>query len=300
MERFGVGDKAFVSSSVSLDELEEFYRVDEGWVPADRPYVWNIYVMSLTGIVTYLDYGYPDLMIGLGGAGIALSHMRGKWPEAEGSAVDARCLRFGWSVADAIVSGSGNMKVRRGSTYDVKFDDFRRYRRELGKDVAPLRVVLTAEGLKADELRYPIYNEVDGRTLIATSERGYEAIEREAQGLSAEFNPLGRCMFEVLGAEKADVEKLMRLLRSKYGVRLADLEGGPHVSHEFFLARLVDEFRLTVSPVFVDSLNGRGEQRLTPLAGEGFGPLDSPTGQVIGRRFFGDFTFLRTQVRYHP
>lgn len=297
---FSVGDKPFRALPVPVEDLKEFYRIDRSMMPADRPYAWSIYVMSLTGIVTYLDYSYPDRKAGLTGSGVALSHMKDKWREAEGSEADAKCLKFGWSEADAIVTSASNVRAKLGSGYEVEFDDLKKYRaEELGKDAAPLRVVLTKDGFNAEELKYPIFNQSDRRTLIVTSTRGYEAMEREAQKLPPECEPMKLSRFEVLGDEEVDVGELMRLLRSKYGVMLADLSGGPHLSNQFFLSKLVDEYRLTVSPVFINSLNDEGKQRLTPLAGKGFGPSNSPTGPVIGRRYYKDYTFIRTAVNYH-
>ena len=95
-----------------------------------------------------------------------------------------------------------------------------------------------------------------------------------------------------------DIDELMRRLKVNYRVNLADLEGGPKTSHEFFLGKLVDEFRVTISPVFIDSLNDEGERRPISLEGSGYYSTNAPTGNIIGRRYFEDYTFLRSTVNY--
>ena len=123
-------------------------------------------------------------------------------------------------------------------------------------------------------------------------------MENEAGKLPSRYKPMDTCVFEILGDNQVDFKELMKRLKINYKVNLADLEGGPTTSHEFFLNRLVDEFRLTISPVFIDSINGEAERRPIPLEGSGFDSINAPTGTIIGRRYFGDFTFIRSTVNY--
>ncbi len=292
-------NKSFSEDPIPLDELKEFYRIDEAKLPKERPYVWNIYVMSLTGIVSFLEHKNIDSSVGMGGRGISLGNMKGKLPEAEGSDADRRCLCFGWTVSDAIIAGANILRVEQNATFNVPYRDMNEYRKsELGKELPPIRVLLTRNGFNSDELKYPIFNINEPRTIIATSKKGYRAMMVEAEKLSPRYNPLDTCIFEILGDSQVDVNELMRRLKVNYRVDLADLEGGPRTSHEFFLDKLVDEFRVTISPVFIDSLNAEGERRPISLEGSGYHSANAPTGNIIGRRNFKEYTFLRSTVNY--
>jgi len=292
-------NKSFSATPVPLDELKEFYRVDDAKLPKERPYLWNIYVMSMTGIVSFLDHKSTDSSVGLGGRGISLGNMRGILPEANGSDADRRCLCFGWTEADAIIAGANIIRVEPDATFRVLYKDMNEYRKnELGKEKPPIRVLLTRNGFSSDELKYPIFNSKESKTVIATSKIGYKAMEAEAEKLSPHYNPMDACIFEIIGDSQVDVKELMRRLKFNYRVDYADLEGGPRTSHEFFLGRLVDEFRVTISPVFIDSLNNEDERRPIPLEGSGYNSTNAPTGTMMGRRYFEEYTFLRSTVNY--
>jgi len=292
-------NKSFSENPVPLNELKEFYRIDDTKLPKERPYLWNIYVMSLTGIVSFLDHQNTDSSVGLGGRGISLRNMKGILPEADGSDADQRCLCFGWTQADAIIAGANILRVEPGATFKAQYKDMEEYRKnELGKMEPPIRVLLTRNGFSSDELKYPIFNSKESKTVIATSKIGYKALEVEAEKLSPHHNPLDTCIFEILGDSQVDVKELMRRLKVNYGVDYADLEGGPRTSHEFFLLRLVDEFRVTISPVFIDSLNDEGERRPITLEGSGYNSVNAPTGTMIERRYFKEYTFIRSTVNY--
>ncbi len=292
-------NRSFSTDPIPLDELKEFYRIDDTKLPEERPYLWNIYVMSLTGIVSFLEHKNKDSSVGLGGRGISLGNMKGKLPEAGGSDADRRCLCFGWTVADAIIAGANILRVEPSATFKVPYEDMNEYRKsELGKELPPIRVLLTRNGFNSEELKYPIFNSEESKTIIATSKNGYGAMEVEAEKLSPHYDPLDACIFEILGDNQVDIYELMKRLKVKYRVDLADLEGGPKTSHEFFLGRLVDEFRVTISPVFIDSLNDEGERRPISLEGGGYYSSNAPTGNIIGRRFFEEYTFLRSTVNF--
>jgi riboflavin biosynthesis pyrimidine reductase len=292
-------NKSFSVDPAPLDELGEFYRIDEAKLSRERPYLWNIYVMSLTGIVSFLEHKNQDSSVGLGGRRISLGNLKGKLPEADGSDTDRRCLCYGWTQADAIIAGANILRVEPNATFMVPYEDMNEYRkRELGKELPPIRVLLTRKGFNSEELRYPIFNPGEPKTVIATSEKGYRAMEAEAEKLPSQLNPLDACIFEILGDSQVDLCELMKRLKEKYRVNLADLEGGPSTSHEFFLDKLVDEFRVTISPVFIDSLNDEGERRPISLEGKGYHSSNAPTGNIIGRRNFKEYTFIRTTVNY--
>jgi riboflavin biosynthesis pyrimidine reductase len=291
--------KSFTASQVPLNELKEFYRLDGTKLPRDRPYLWNIYVMSLTGIVSFLEHKNSDSSVGLGGRGISLRNLEGVLPEADGAESDHRCLCFGWAVADAIIAGANILRVEPKVTFKVPYRDMNEYRRiELGKELPPIRVLLTRNGFNSEELKSPIFHSGEFKTIIATSKIGFRAMESEAEELSPHLSPLDSCIFETFGDSQVDLGELMKCLKVKYGVNLADLEGGPRTSHEFFMGRLVDEFRVTISPVFIDSLNIEGERRPISLEGSGYDTANAPTGNIIGRRNYGEYTFLRSTVNF--
>ena len=178
-ERF----KEFKDHPVPIRELEVFLRLDEKRIPNERPYAWYMFVMTADGIGSLAERSYPNRSVGLGGTGLALRHLIGKVPEAEGAKADADMLQFGWAVADAVLGGANLLRAEptlKMAPWDKRFLD---YRARLGKDRLT-NIFLTANGFSAEEMKgYPILRSKDLRVIIATSENGHARMMAELKKL---------------------------------------------------------------------------------------------------------------------
>jgi riboflavin biosynthesis pyrimidine reductase len=282
----------FSKLPVPIEEMEKFYSVHK--MPHNRPYTWYMFVMSADGIGSLVEKAYHDTGIGLSGPGIALKHFRDSRPEAIGAYVDWRLLQYGWAVADAVASGSNVLKAEPELLW-LPFDgDLLDYRQALGKE-APLRVLITGNGFSSEELSYPVFRP-DGRfnTLIATSEKGYQRMQRELEHVKG---PEPTAEIKAFGSERVDFEELVRVLHREYAVKHLDLQGGPDISGQFFKKKLVDEYRLTLSPTIVGGINSEGLPRPGPVK-TSYGPEDLITMNLIKEGTYGSHKFLRYEVKY--
>lgn len=286
--------KEFSQVPVPIKEMEEFYAIEDKNIPLNRPYIWYMFVMSADGVGSLLERAYKDPGIGLSGPGIALKQFRDRRPEAIGAYVDSELLQYGWAIADAVLAGSGVLKAEPYLTWmpwDKRFLD---YRRDLGKDAA-LRVVVTGSGFTAKEMEYPVFRP-DNKTfatLIATSESGYERMQREME--SMHHKPTAE--FRIFGEERVDFKKMLKVLRGEYKVKFLDLQGGPDIGGQFLNDELVDEYRITISPGIAGSINSEGKQRPTPVK-TSFGPENLLTMSLLGLGVHGSHTFHRYKVNY--
>lgn len=235
------------------------------------------------------EASYPDKSIGLSGPGLALAHMKDKRPEAVGAYADWRLLQYGWAAADALASGSGVLKAEPGLTWMPADRDLITYMSEKN----PLRVLITGNGFSAEELGYKVFRPEGFRTLVATSQRGYEKIQQEMSRMPEAQRP--QAEFRTFGDKRVDFKELLRVLRQEYDVRTLDLQGGPDIAGQFFKEGLVDEFRLTVSPAVAGYMNSAGEQRPGPVKAS-FGPEELRTMGLVAVGHSGSHLFLRYKV----
>ena len=278
---------------ISIEDMKQFYTIEEKKIPRSRPYVWYMFVMSADGVGSLKEENYHDKGIGLSGPGLALKQFRDTRPEARGAYADWRLLQYGWAIADAVASGSGVLKAEPNLTWMPVDPDLSEYRTALAKEL-PLRVLITGNGFSAKEMSYPVFRPEGFRTLVATSERGYERMQNEMASVKEE--PTAE--FKTFGSDRVDFAEMLRILRKEYNVKLLDLQGGPDIAGQFFEQGLVDEYRLTASPAIAGSINSEGKQRPGPVK-TGFGPESIVTMELVGLGVSGSHTFHRYEVRHH-
>lgn len=262
----------FDNMRIPVAEMEEYLRIDERSIPEKRPYVYFMFVKSVDGIGSMNEPGYHDPMIGMAGPGIAGRHIAEKGvKDAEGAAADWRLLQYGWATADAVIGGSNIIRGEKNIIWRPYDSDLIEYRKGMGKGESPIQVVLTGRGIDRKTMEYPIFNTGGVRTIIATSRNGYDMM-KGYKGSSVEF--------EVFREGRVDINELLPRLRQNYGVRVLDLQGGPTVFGEFLKARVIDELRITQSPLIIGSENSKGERRPGPTERLHF-PADMPV--VLGK-----------------
>lgn len=280
----------FSKAEVPIEEMERFYAIDPKDIPKDRAYGWLMFVQSYDGIIAFLDPTYPDPAIANSGPGIAKRH-RG----VRGSTTDYRLLNFGWAVSDAIIAGAGIIRGEPQLEYDVFWQDLRDYRKDVLGKGEPIRVILTRSGLDATTLQYPIFNSDRYQTIIFASEKAHKTTLEALENLP---DTADRIKIEVAGKIDADIQKLPYILRQKYGVVLADWQGGGDIAGQAYQARAFDEDRKTISPIVIGSLTQDGRPRPTSVK-TSFTPTTAPDIYNMRVRQFDDFVFQRGKTKYN-
>lgn len=282
----------FSQADVPINEIKHFYKIPIKELPIDRPYVWFMFVQSADGIGSLMEAKYPDPKIGLSGPGIALRQFSGRRTEAAGSETDHRLLEAGWAFADAVIAGSGILKAEPFLTWMPEYSDLVDYQKR--KKALPIRVLVTGRGFDKEQLQNPVFHPKGFRTLVATSETGFDFMEKQKK--SIDQNP-PTAEFRSFGSERVDFKELLRVLKKEYEVKLLDLQGGPDISGQFFKGHLVDEYRLTIAPAIAGYLNSQGEHRPQSVKAS-FTPDELITMNLRKIGIFQDHLFLRYKVGY--
>ncbi|OZM72670.1 hypothetical protein CFN78_13645 [Amycolatopsis antarctica] len=161
------------------------------------------------------------------------------------NAADQRVFRVGRDLADVVLVGAGTA-VREG------FEGFRadglmadRRRRHGLSAVPPIAVVTTGPSLVADA---PVLRAAGARTIVLTCGAA-PAASRTAWAEAG-------ARVEVVGDTEVDLPAALDLLQAGGFTRI-DCDGGPGLFGSLLAEGLVDELRLTVSPLLVAGQAGR-------------------------------------------
>jgi riboflavin biosynthesis pyrimidine reductase len=202
---------------VDDDELERLYSY-----PADPRWVAVNYVSSADGAVE------------VGGRARRLSN-----------APDRKVLRLGSELADVLLVGANTAMVEEFEGVHPDDETLRRRRRHGLADIPPTAVVTTGRTLAVDA---PVITKAKVPTIVITCESA-PAGKREAWAeAGAELLVVGEDTVDVAAAVRALVDR---------GLGRIDCEGGPHLFGSLIEAGVVDELRLTVSPLLVSGTAGR-------------------------------------------
>ena len=226
--------------------------------PVDRPYTLLNLVGTLDGQATLGDTGARDI----------------------GSKTDHRLMHRLRTVAEGLLHGAGT----------IRMDDFpprvppdlipERLARGLAEQ--PLGAVVSASGNLSPSLRY---FSIRPPAVFTTNDR--QAALSDTLGARA-------TVFGV-GEEAVDLADALRLLRTRFGIRVLLSEGGPKLAHGLIAAGLVDELFLTLAP----KLGSDGDApRL--VVGPRFLPSDVPRLSLLGVLHHEDELFLRYRLSPTP
>ena len=97
------------------------------------------------------------------------------------------------------------------------------------------------------------------------------------------------------------LSEVLRYLRTKKNVKLADVSGGGEVISQLCREKLIDELRLNISGQLCGSLNTEGQHRSTlfPSKDYVYTPTTTPLVKHKQIRVFNDdFIFLRSGIQY--
>lgn len=175
---------------------------------------------------------------------------------------DRKVLQLGSDLADVVLVGATTAMVEdfRGVHPGEETLEIRR-RHDLA-DVAPTAVVTTGS-LPTDA---PAITRAATTTFVITCASAPEAKQKAWKEAGAELI--------VAGEQEVDLAAAVRELADR-GMRRIDCEGGPHLFGGLIEAGLVDELRLTVSPLLVSG----GASRIA--AGTPLDPVDMELATVL-------------------
>lgn len=199
------------------NELEQLYSY-----PDDRPWLAVNFVSSADGAVE------------LGGQARELS-----------TPPDRTVLRLGSDLADALLIGATTAMVERFQGVHPDEHTRARRRRHGLADIPPTAVVTTGRGLPTDA---PVITRAPVPTLVITCAAAPADLQRAWRDAGAEVILAGDDVVDLAAAVSALVER---------GLRRIDCEGGPHLFGALLAEGLVDELRLTVSPLLTAGPAGR-------------------------------------------
>ncbi|WP_345964477.1 pyrimidine reductase family protein [Streptomyces sp. BRB040] len=158
---------------------------------------------------------------------------------------DRKVLQLGSDLADVLLIGATTAMVEgfRGVHPD-RHTLARRRRHDLA-DTPPTAVVTTGRSLPPDA---PVITRARVPTIVLTCASAPEATRRAWQDAGADV--------VVAGEDTVDLAAAVPALTGR-GLRRIDCEGGPRLFGALTAARLVDELRLTVSPLLTAGPAGR-------------------------------------------
>lgn len=158
---------------------------------------------------------------------------------------DKRVFRLGRDLADVVLVGAGTAVVENFRGVRPTEQTVERRRRLGFVDVPPIAVVTTGRTLSADA---PVITEPVVPTIVITCATAPRDKREEWTAAGATVLIAGTDTVDLTVAVAALVER---------GLGRIDCEGGPHLFGSLLAAGLVDELRLTVSPLLVAGAAGR-------------------------------------------
>lgn len=158
---------------------------------------------------------------------------------------DQRVLHLGSDLADILLVGATTAMVEdfRGMHPD---ETTRRRRERHGlRDVPPTAVVTTGRSLPADA---PVISQAPTPTIVITCATAPAGKQKAWEDAGAELL--------IVGDDTVDLGTAVRELTDR-GLLRIDCEGGPHLFGSLLASGLVDELRLTLSPLLVSGAHER-------------------------------------------
>jgi riboflavin biosynthesis pyrimidine reductase len=248
-------------------------------LPRSKFHVYSNFVTTLDGIVSLQVKGHS--------AGGDISGF---------SAEDRMIMGLLRAVADTVIVGSGTLAADPRHIWTAEDicpelkNEYRRVRSALGRNTAPLNVLVSASGRL--DLRLPVFASGRVPVLVLTTVAGAKRLMKQRASSGVEIRAVRRAGLEIPPA--AILEELGRLHSGK---RIL-LEGGPRLLAAFYKARLLNEQFLTQAP----QIAGRnlGDPRLSLVMGQTFAPGDPLWGSLIDLRRGAGLLFLRYAFAARP
>lgn len=223
----------------------------------DRPYATVVFAMSADGKIA-ADDAQPSF----------------------GSDADYKHLERQVAAADAVLVGAGTMRAG-GSAMRVQDSELIQARQREGKPEQPAQIVCTRSGELDTDL--PFFRQAVPRWLLTTKKGAQDWQE------SAHFDQV---LIHETSDQSVDWKPAFEQLKGMGIENLAVLGGGEIVA-ALLQAGLIDEFHLTVCPLFLG-----GAERPTPVGGPGFSEDSAPRLTLLKMQQVEQELFLHYRVEH--
>lgn len=239
----------------------------------DRPYIVGSCVTTIDGIAAYPDYPESN-----------------PWNAISDSKIeDSFFLGLLRTVSDAILVGVNTLRIESNHLWTPAYaaprfrDLFEKQRRTLGKTDHFFNLFLFGSG--SFPLTAAVLRQRNITTVIFTKMHIGKRIARAAAFRNAQI--------EVVSQENF-LPAILRRIRTRYGVRLLLLEGGPTTFGSFLTHHALDELFLTEAPKIAG--NNRHAMRPTFAQGTAFPPREARRVSILSEKIAGDYRFLRYKI----
>jgi riboflavin-specific deaminase-like protein len=197
-----------------------------------------------------------------------------------GSATDHRLMQRLRTVADGLLHGAGTIRLDHFAPRVPRDLIHERLARGLAEQ--PLGAVVTASGNLSPDLKYfslrpPIVFTTDARQAEVTEKLG------------------SRATVFGMGDGSVDLAEALKILRTRFAIRVLLCEGGPKLTHGLIVRGLVDELFLTLAP----KLGGDAEAPGL-VVGPRFKPPEVPRLTLLDVLEHEGELFLRYRLKPEP
>jgi riboflavin biosynthesis pyrimidine reductase len=269
----------FSSPMIPLQEIIDFYSLEEIQIPLNRPFTWSNSLVSIDGILHFLEHSKTVGEVGL--------HHIHSIKEQE---ADWRLLNASRAFADAVLLTGQIIRDEVDVDCSVKYQDLIEMRRTMGKrGDHPIHCILSRTG--DIPLDRPLFNNPNLDIWIFTSQEGIVSLKIKIGNVKANVS------FYMVDNSIAE---MLSILHSN-GIHHLDVSSGGRVIRSFTDAQLLDEVRMTMTGQLIGPKNSKGEHRpsLYPLERKSYTPSTAPLIKWKGIRTCGDyFIFHRGVLQY--
>lgn len=254
----------FSGADISIQEITDFYRIDQIKLLDERPYTWSNSLQSLDGYLHFLDDDSQISDIGLERVP-GIGHL---YP------ADHRLLAASWTHADAVLVSAECVRSEPEILCTITYPDLKEYRIEnLKKAHNPVQVILSQSGVFP--INRPMFHVSGLDVWIFTSNHAKAsldaAFDAEKAKTNSEWSTIRVISLESLaGYTPSESITTMLLYLKQHGIDFLDVSSGGKVINSFINAGILDELRTTISGQICGPLNLKGAPR----------PRLFPTGQT--------------------
>ncbi|KAJ3325465.1 SMC5-SMC6 complex localization factor protein 1 [Boothiomyces sp. JEL0866] len=233
----------FTDPYLSIDEIKEFYHLNDLNMDEKLPYSWSNSIVTMDGVLSFMEDGYAVDAVGL-------KHVQEIKPY---QLADFRLLNAGWAYSDAVLISGEIIRSEKSAGCFVVFDDLLELRKELGRTtIQPIQCVVSRECVFP--LDRPIFQTKDIVVNVFTTSVGKRNLEEALKLHSVETK------IEIFANDKIEMEWIYCKMKD-IGINYLDVSSGGKVIRTLIGSGLLREIRKTVSGQYAGPLNSQNIKR---------------------------------------